>query len=110
MYSAAFLLLFSLWAALFGRYDVVLSTLKSYPLSLAALLVLDILGLGPWMKKSKVRRAIPTFLLVVAIVIVLAYGEPWLAVPFIVFLAWIIGYVLRQQLSMRGGQATPPHA
>ncbi len=107
-FLTVFLLLFSLWAALFGKYDAILSALKILPFSLLALVVLDLLGLGPWMKKSKVRRAIPTLLLVVAIVVVLVYGD-WAAVPLLVLLAWIIGYVLRQQISIRrGGQATPP--
>jgi len=106
-----FFLLYALWAALFGRYDVILKLIVGFPLSLSAVLVLDLVGLGRWMRKRKVTRAIPTLVLVVAILTMLVYGEPWAAVPLIVLLSWIIGYVLRQQLSMRSGdQATPPHA
>ena len=108
--SLIFFVLFALWAALWGRHDYILYTLKVLPFSLPAIIVLDLVGLGSWMKTSKVRRAIPSLGLVVAIVVVLVYGEIWAAVPFIVLLAWIIGYVIRQHLSMRGGQATPPQS
>ena len=108
-FGLTFFVLYALWAALFGKYDIILHTLVLVPFYLSALVVLDLVGLGPWMKKSEVRRAIPTLVLVVAIVVVLVYGEIWAAVPFIVLLAWIIGYVLKQ-LSMRGGQATPPQS
>ena len=107
-FGLTFFVLYALWAALFNKYDIILHTLVLLPFSLSALVVLDLVGLGPWMKTSKVRRAIPSLGLVVAIVVVLVYGEIWASVPFIVLLAWIIGYVLKQQLSMRGNQATPP--
>jgi hypothetical protein len=111
VFLAIFHVLFFLWAALFGKFDAILSALKILPFSLPAILVLDLLGLGPWMKRSRLRRAIPTLLLVVAIAVILVYGELWAAVPLLVLLTWIIGYVLRQWLSMRrGGQATPPQA
>ena len=105
-----FFLLYALWAALFGKYDIILNTLVSLPLSLSAVVVLDLIGLGPWMKKRKATRAIPTLFLVVATVVILVYGELWAAVPFIVLLVWIIGCVIRQQFSMRSSnQAIPPH-
>ena len=111
LFLAIFYVLFFLWAALFGKFDAILSALKILPFSLPAILLLDLLGLGPWMKRSRLRRAIPTLLLVVAIAVILVYGELWAVVPLLVLLAWIIGYVLRQRLSMRrGGQATPPQS
>ena len=110
----AFLLVFfplyALWAALFGRYDFVVSTLKALPFSLLAAILLDMVGFGHWLKRSKVRRSIPTAMLVLAIVVISYYGELWAAIPLMVMFAWIIGYVLKQQLSMRGGQVTPPHS
>jgi len=111
VFLATFTLLFSFWAALLGKYDAILAALKMLPFSLAAVVVLDLLGLGPWVRKSKVRRAIPTVLLVLAIVVVMAYGELWAAVPLLILLAWIVGYVLRQRLSMRRGhESAPPQA
>jgi hypothetical protein len=104
----AFLLLYSLWAALFGRQEFILYALRALPFSLLGIIVLDLIGLGPWIRRSRLRRAIPSIFLVVAIVIVVAYGELWAAVPFIVMLAWVVGYVLKQQFWRGGSRTTPP--
>ena len=103
-----FFLLYALWAALFGEYDFILAALKALPFSLTGVVVLDLIGLGPWIRKRKVTRAIPTLLLVVAIVVVLVNGEVWAVIPLVVLLAWIIGYVLKQQFSGHGGRQTVP--
>ena len=104
-----FFLLYGLWAALFGKYDFILAALKALPFSLTGVVVLDLVGLGPWIRKRQVTRAIPTFLLVVAIVVILVYGELWAVIPLVVLLAWIIGYVWKQQfLGHGGGQTVPP--
>ena len=108
IFLTTFLLLFALWAALFGKYDIILKTLVSLPLSLSAVVVLDLIGLGHWMRKQKIARAIPTLILVTAIIVIIANGEPGMSVPLIVMLVWIIGYTLRQQLSMHDGEVTPP--
>lgn len=103
-----FFFLYALWAGLFGKYDFILAALKALPFALAGAIVLDLLGLGPWIRKRKVTRAIPTLLLVAAIVFIVVRGELWAAIPLLVLLAWIIGYVLRQLLSGQSGKPTAP--
>ncbi len=109
IFLSTFLLLFALWAALLGRYSIIPNILAGIPFSLLIVLGLDIIGLGHRVSKQKGRK-ISYLILAIAIIAMVADGELLLSVPFIVMLAWIIGYVLRQQLSMRGGQATPPQA
>ena len=108
VFLLSFFSIYSFWAILFGRYEFVLATLRALPLALLASIMLDIVGIGNWMKKSRVRRSIPTVLLVIAILVISYNGELWATVPLIVMFIWIVGYVLKQQLSMRGHRATPP--
>lgn len=110
VFLLSFFAIYALWAVLFGRYDFVLATLRALPMALLASIFLDIVGFGHWMRAGRVRRAIPTVILIIAIVVVSYSGELWAAVPLIVMLLWIIGYVLKQQLSMRGHRAAPPRA
>jgi hypothetical protein len=111
VFTVAFFLAYAIWASLFDGDEYVLAALKALPFALAFVVLMDLLGIGSWIKRRKVTRAIPTILLVIAIAVILACGELWAAVPLIVLLAWIIGYVLKQRFSGReGGQTTPPRA
>ena len=102
--------LFSLYAAAIGRYDLVLPTFYvGLPLGVAAALLLRYSGFISWMKKRSITGLIPYYILVFSILFMVFRGQYMLALPLVLVLFLVIVMHLRG-LIRDEGVILPPQA
>jgi len=102
--------LFSLYAAAIGRYDLVLPTFYvGLPLGVAAALILMYSGFISWMKKRRITKLIPYYILVFSILFVAFRGQYMVALPLVLVLLLVIMMHIKG-LIRDEGVSLPPRA